>query len=134
MSIQIIFHFFPSHSTYQLIFEQTMLEPALVCHLTIQHQSNHLVAPHCPTLTDNPQHIKLVLLLILQHCKFFFQLISIICQNNQILKSIWMCVCVYVCQCEMYERFRKIKILLLLWWIIRKSSHENATTSFTRYV
>lgn len=60
-------------NTYRLIFAQMMLVQDLAYHLIIRHHNNHFVAPHFPTLTDNPQHIKLVLLLILQRCNFKLQ-------------------------------------------------------------
>jgi hypothetical protein len=56
--------------TYRQVFAQMMLAQDLAYHLIIRHQNNHFVAPRFPTLTNNPRHIKLVLLLILQRCNF----------------------------------------------------------------
>lgn len=57
-------------STYRQVFVKMMLVRDLVCRLIIRHHNNHYVVPHFPILIDNPQHIMLVLLLILQHCNF----------------------------------------------------------------
>lgn len=58
-------------STYRQVFVKRMLARDPFCRLTTQHRNNHYVAPHFPKLTDNPLHIMLVLLLILQHCNFY---------------------------------------------------------------
>lgn len=63
-------------STYRQVFVKMMLVRDLFCRLTTRHHKNHYVVPHFPILIDNPQHIMLVLLLILQHCNFYIFLVN----------------------------------------------------------
>jgi hypothetical protein len=137
------FFFDPTNSTYQQVFVQMMLVLDLVYHLIILHHNNHHVVPHFPKLTDNPLHIMLVLLLILQHCNFDIHNFHLWILNNyfrEIERKRYVCVKMlmkcYSCRNVSMKKcvFKDRIFLRLLWWIIRKSSNKNATSSFPRNV
>lgn len=108
----------PTNVTYQQVFVQMMLVRDLVYHLTILHHNNHCVAPHFPILIDNPLHIMLALLLILQHCNFdsihkFISILVFRINKDISFNNVWifsMCISLKCIDRNVYSRNKYIHV------------------------